>query len=372
MTDYFIGLMSGTSMDGVDAALIEVHDAGIKTIATLGYPMPAELRKQLLNITHPGENEITRMGQLDNEMGILFANATLALLAKANFAASDIIAIGSHGQTIRHIPDAPFHFTMQIGNPNVIAEMTNITTIADFRRRDMAIGGQGAPLTPTFHNHVFRTVERNRIILNIGGIANISILPANIDLPVTGFDTGPGNCLLDSHMQLHFKDKTFDNDGEWASSGKINSTLLSSLLSESYLELPPPKSTGRELFNLPWLEKHLQKTNVGIAAVDVQATLLEYTAQTISQAIATQNINGGEIVVCGGGCHNKALIQRLKELNPHHQLTTTIIYNIDPDFVEAIAFAWMAHATMNKIPCNLPTVTGASKAVILGGVYYVK
>lgn len=371
MTEYFIGLMSGTSIDGIDAALIAVSAAGIKTIATLGYPIPATLRTQLIDIFSPGDNEIVRMGQLDNEVGMLFTEAALALLAKANFEASDIIAIGSHGQTIRHYPEYPLHFTLQIGNPNLIAEKTTITTVADFRRRDMVMGGQGAPLTPIFHNHIFRTHETDRIILNIGGMANISVLPSEIDTPVTGFDTGPGNCLMDGHIQLYFPDKAFDRNGEWAKNGSVNELLLRTLLNEPYLKLSAPKSTGKELFNLIWLQEHLQQLSQTIKPVDVQATLLEYTAQTISQAIAIQTIKKGEIIVCGGGCHNTALMHRLSELNQNFIIRNSTVYGIDPDFVEAIAFAWMAHATLNRLPSNLPTVTGASKPVILGGVYYV-
>jgi anhydro-N-acetylmuramic acid kinase len=368
---YYIGLMSGTSMDAVDAAVVNITANQITTLATYAEPLSPELRQQLLALLQPGENELMRMGQLDNQVAELFASTTQKLLQQAQIQSSQIRAIGSHGQTIRHYPAAPLQFSLQIGNPNIIAERTGITTVADFRRRDMAVGGQGAPLVPAFHQQIFHTAKHDRIILNIGGIANVTILPKDVVQPVIGFDTGPGNCLLDSYIQQHFPHLTYDANGEWAATGKIIPTLLQAMLQETYLQQQLPKSTGRELFNLTWLSQHIANIKAAAAPADIQATLLEYTAQTIVQAIAPYATSDTEVLVCGGGSHNAVLLARLTELAPALIIKTTAAYGINPDFVEAIAFAWMAHATLSHQTANLPVVTGADKAVILGGVYFI-
>ncbi len=365
----YIGLMSGTSMDAVDAALIEINDSQIQTLATHAKPLPPSLREEILALTQPGDNEIVRMGVLDNQIGELFAETVNELLQQNSISPSEISAIGSHGQTIRHHPQPPLCFTLQIGNPNIISQRTGITTVADFRRRDIAVGGQGAPLVPAFHAQVFRSPEIDRIILNLGGIANITVLPADLSQPVIGYDTGPANCLMDSYIQQHFSDKHYDHDGVWAAAGTINPTLLATMLQEPYLALMPPKSTGRELFHLGWLNQHLAQISATINPVDIQATLLEYTANTIADSIKKHTTSSCEILLCGGGSYNRFLVARLQALLKNFTLKSTADYGIDPSYVEAVAFAWMAHSTLHNLPCNLPSVTGAKELVILGGVY---
>ncbi len=365
----YIGLMSGTSMDAVDAALIEVEGTQIRTLATFANPLPPSLRNAILALTQPGENEIVRMGQLDNQIGELFAETVNTLLKTHHVSAKEINAIGSHGQTIRHHPHPPLAFTLQIGNPNIISQRTGITTIADFRRRDIAAGGQGAPLVPALHAHLFRSSTQDRVVVNLGGIANITVLPADTAKPVIGYDTGPANCLLDSNIQRYMIDALYDYDGNWAAEGMLNQALLDSMLEEPYLSLPPPKSTGRELFHLAWVEEHITKCDADLTPVDVQATLMEYTAKTVSDAIKQHAPAGSEVLLCGGGSLNKRLVARLRALLPDFTLQSTAAYGVDPSYVEAIAFAWMAHATLHHLPSNLPSVTGATMPVILGGIY---
>lgn len=377
MKELYIGLMSGTSMDAVDAALVDFNAAKPELIATHSQSIPAALKKALLDLCKPGHDEINRMGQLDIEVGLLFAETANQLLLKNSLSNSEIKAIGSHGQTIRHQPTGNHPFTLQIGDPNIIAEKTGITTLADFRRRDMAAGGQGAPLTPGFHNEIFRTASEDRIILNLGGIANITWLPANSNLPVIGFDTGPGNTLLDAWISKHLN-KNHDEKGAWAASGKIDVKLLDAMLADDYFKLSHPKSTGREYFNLQWLEKillgnHLQNTgdtkSNGRIAENIQATLCELTVLSIAITI-DKLIKPCKILVCGGGIKNHYLIERLKINCPWSSIHSTDEYGVPPQWLEAMAWAWLAKQTLNKKPGNLPTVTGASKKVILGAVYF--
>ena len=282
-----------------------------------------------------------------------------ALLTKSNFSAADITAIGSHGQTVRHQPVSPHAFTLQIGDPNTIALKTNITTVADFRRRDIANGGQGAPFAPAFHDAFFRTDLEDRAIINIGGIANISILPADKNKPVVGFDTGPGNGLMDAWAQKHIC-TAYDNNGEWAASGVVNDALLEKLMSDPYFKLPSPKSTGKEYFNLSWLDSFLSDD---LKPEDVQATLLELTARTISKATPDNK----QVVLCGGGVNNSALVNAL--VTRHPKLKTTEYLGIAPQWVEAAGFAWLAKQTIEKNPVNLTHITGAKQPTILGGTY---
>jgi anhydro-N-acetylmuramic acid kinase len=365
MTELYIGLMSGTSVDGIDAALVDFESSKPQLLATHFEKMPSELRKTILEICQPGLNEINRMGELDVVLGKQFAKTVNLLLEKNNISASEIRAIGSHGQTIRHHPDK--HFTLQVGDPNVIAAETGITTIADFRRRDMAYGGQGAPLVPAFHQSVFADKNVNRVIVNIGGIANITLLPANLSRPTSGFDTGPGNTLLDAWAEIHLQ-KPCDEQGIWASQGKVNTNLLNNLLNDPFFKLPAPKSSGREYFNLSWLESYLSLE--AISAVDVQTTLVELTATSIINEIKA-HLNSGELLVCGGGIHNQFLMQRLKWIGSTYHIESTQKLGIDPDWVEAVAFAWLAKQTIDKKPGNLTEVTGANKNTILGGVYFI-
>ncbi len=270
---------------------------------------------------------------------------------------------------MRHYPHQPHRFTMQIGDPNTIAAETGITTVADFRRKDVALDGQGAPLVPAFHQHMLSSSQTNRVIANIGGIANITLMPHAYEGPVIGFDTGPGNVLMDAWINTHQKEN-HDQGGQWGAQGTVHVELLEHLLADDFFKLSPPKSTGREHFNLPWLQKHLQKVNKKITPVDVQATLAELTARSIIAAV-NQSLPHGEILICGGGAHNHYLMSRLRELGkPSFTVDSTQKYGIDPDWVEAMAFAWLARQTLNRKPGNLPSVTGAKRAAILGGVYY--
>jgi anhydro-N-acetylmuramic acid kinase len=365
----YVGLMSGTSLDGIDAVLVEFSAAAPKLIAAHTLPLPLLLREELLSLCQPGANEIERMGRADRMLGQAFGQAVLALLERAGIRSHDVVAIGSHGQTIRHRPqaieEAPA-FTLQIGDPNTIAELTGITTVADFRRRDIAAGGQGAPLVPAFHRAVFGCA-RHRVILNIGGMANITALPANGSQPVLGFDTGPGNTLLDSWI-AQTSQLAYDHDGNWATGGDVHSDLLATLLSDSYFRTPPPKSTGREHFNLAWLQKALD-AHPGIAPQDVQASLAELTAATIADAIASLPFSANEVFACGGGAYNRDLMLRLERRLHPRQLGHTGQLGIAPEWVEAAAFAWLAHETLARRPGSEPAVTGASGPRILGGIY---
>lgn len=363
---YYIGLLSGTSADAIDAALVLFEEnQPVQLIAKSETPFKPELQHAIIAFNEPGENELERMGELSVKLGLAFAEAANALLKKTGLKNTQILAIGSHGQTIRHRPNNASPFTLQIGDPNIIASKTGITTIADFRRKDMALGGQGAPLAPGLHQALFRTTERDRIVLNLGGIANITVLPKDPTKPVMGFDTGPASCLMNAWIYQH-QQKTYDKNGEWASSGKIIEFLLKKLLDEPYFAKPVPKSTGRELFNLSWLNKQLTGQE---KLEDVQATLLALTAHSISDAIK-KYFSSGEIIVCGGGTHNNSLVNSLADTLQSFTVVSSQHYGIDPDFVEALLFAWLAKQTLTHQPGNLINVTGAERSAILGGVYY--
>ncbi len=365
MADYFIGFMSGTSMDALDAVLVDFAHTPPTLIATHSHPLDETFRREILALAQPGDNELDRQAQLDVRLGRLSAEVCQQLLEKAGVAANKIQAIGSHGQTVRHAPDAPFPYTVQIGDPNTIAQLSGITTVADFRRRDISVGGQGAPLVPAFHQALFRHDSKNRVILNIGGIANISILPADPSQPVIGFDTGPGNMLMDAWIQL-YQGLPYDANGNWARSGRVDAELINQLLADPYFSQSPPKSTGRERYNLPWLEKQLSGDH---STQDVQATLCELTAATIAYALLQFAPETDEIYVCGGGAHNGYLMERIEACLDSCHVTTTAALGVDPQWVEAMAFAWLARQTLHALPGNLPAVTGASEAVILGGIY---
>lgn len=367
MSELYIGLMSGTSMDAIDAVLVDFSQ-GVRLAGTHSQPLPPLLRQELLELCQSGPDEIERMGRLDTELGEHFALAAQGVLASSEHQATEVRAIGSHGQTIRHRPQGKHAFTLQIGNPAVIAEKTGMTVIADFRRRDMAAGGQGAPLVPAFHSHVFSSPDRHRIILNLGGIANITILPAGKVDSVSGFDTGPANILMDAWCQLH-KQQPYDADGEWAASGDLNSALLTQMLAHSFFKKPAPKSTGREEFHLDWIRQELGGLKQSVAAEDVQATLLELSAVTIASAIKTTGLTEGDLMLCGGGAFNTVLWHRLQSLLPTWQLHSTADLGIAPTWVEATAFAWLARQTLMGLPGNLPAVTGAAGPRILGGIF---
>lgn len=362
---YYIGLISGTSMDAVDAALV-AFEPEFKLVATHSIPISSQLKQLIAQLADSSSILVKSLARTDTELALLFSQASLALIDKSNIAFENIKAIGCHGQTIRHHP--AIGFTWQIGDPNLIAEKTGITTIADFRRRDLAAKGEGAPLVPAFHASIFRNAQCNRVIANLGGIANITILPKDNKQPVTGFDTGPANTLCDLWIKRHC-DQAYDEAGNWAANGKVNSSLLRSMLQVKYFQQPPPKSTGRELFNLRWLELHLQN-HQGILPVDIQATLAELTAISLTQAItATGGFNHGELYLCGGGAFNTHLINRIKQHLPNYSVDTTAALGLDPQWVEAAAFAWLAKQTLAGLPGNLPTVTNAIGSRILGAIY---
>jgi len=363
----FIGLISGTSLDGIDAALLDLSQHTPQLIASRHHAYTPVLLENLHRLCQPGDNEIDRLGELDRQVAFAFADAVEGLLTQTGITAREITAIGSHGQTIRHRPNAAHPFTLQIGDPNTLAELTGITTVADFRRRDMAAGGEGAPLVPAFHQAVLQHPTRPRVVLNLGGIANITCLPPQESgLAVTGYDTGPANTLLDRWIGLHHH-VPLDERGSWAASGQLVESLLTQLLDDAYFSLEPPKSTGPEYFNLTWLSSHIGTADY--APADVQHTLAEMTAISVSRAIDREGYAGSEVLVCGGGVHNHFLMSRLQHHHPAGQVSSTQRLGIDPDWVEAMAFAWLAKRTLAGLSGNLPTVTGARHAVTLGAIH---
>lgn len=362
----YIGLMSGTSLDSIDAVAVR-FEPSFELIASHSEPIPAAIDRRIHSMLNPGENEIERLGRLDLELGGLFATAVLNLLKESGIAPDQVAAIGSHGQTIRHRPEA--HFTLQIGDPNIIAEHTGITTVADFRRRDMAAGGQGAPLVPAFNNALFRSKEHDRVLVNIGGMANLTILSADTSQPVLGYDTGPGNVLMDSWIQLHHQ-SSYDCEGQWAASGQSVPALLENMLALPFFSETPPKSTGREQFNSLWVRQMVRKLDSEPLAVNVQATLLDLTAISIADAIKNHDLKDPEIYLCGGGSHNNRLMNQLRFLLKPWQVKTSSELGLDPDWVEAAAFAWLAYRTLNKQSGNVPEVTGAEGYRPLGAIYW--
>ncbi|QSX41577.1 anhydro-N-acetylmuramic acid kinase [Shewanella cyperi] len=359
---YYVGLMSGTSMDGVDAVLVDFAGDAPALVASHTEAFPEHLFKGLQRLCQPGQDEINRLGRLDRSVGLLFAKAVNELLSVAGVDKSQVRAIGSHGQTVRHMPNLEVGFTLQIGDPNTIAAMTGIDVIADFRRKDIALGGQGAPLVPAFHQQLFAREGQQRVILNIGGIANLTYLPGNAD-KVLGFDTGPGNTLIDAWIR-EVRQESFDCDGAFAEEGTTHPALLAQLLSHPYFSLDYPKSTGRELFNHAWLEQQLAPYG-NLAEEDVQSTLLDLTCHSIANDINKLSAKG-ELYVCGGGALNGALMRRLAALLPGYSVATTSALGVDPKWVEGIAFAWLALRHDLGLPANLPAVTGASREAVLG------
>jgi len=362
MSSLYVGLMSGTSLDGVDAALVDLQTSP-RLIASRYAPFPDDLRNELLALNTTGPDELQRASRASVQLAAIYAEATLALLKEAGVAPAAIAAIGCHGQTVRHVPAEGY--TLQLNNPALLAERTGITVVADFRSRDIAAGGQGAPLVPAFHAACFRHASRTRVVLNIGGIANVTLLPADASLPVLGFDTGPGNLLLDAWAAKHLG-KTHDAGGAWAASGKVSEVLLAAFLADPYFSSRPPKSTGRDHFNMPWLLRHAPENH---RAEDVQATLAELTAQSIADAISRWCPGGMEVHACGGGAHNTDLMARLAAALKGLPLHTTEALDLHPDWVEAVAFAWLARETMKGRPGNLPAVTGALGPRVLGAIY---
>lgn len=364
--------MSGTSVDGIDAALVAYQPQASFTLQHChNHRLSDQTKQRITTLTQPGNNEIDQLGALDRELGYEFAEAANQLLQQSGLKAEQITAIGSHGQTLRHriSSNKERNFSLQIGDPNTIAEHTGITTVADFRRRDIAAGGQGAPLAPAFHQALFGQ-SQPCIAVNIGGIANLSVLPGATDSnSVLGYDCGPGNLLLDAWCQRH-QQQPYDDNGAWARLGNIDNNLLKQLRQHHFLELAPPKSTGREDFHSIWLDQQLEQFMHSVSPANVQATLVELTATTIADAIQQHRSHSHcSVYVCGGGAHNRFLMDRLQHhLNGYHVATTAAL-NIDPDWVEAIGFAWLAQQTLAGLPSNIPNVTGAKGERILGGIY---
>jgi anhydro-N-acetylmuramic acid kinase len=389
----FLGLISGTSADGIDAALVSFAGASsqsehsiarappplprvgegrvegnlespLEVIAAQTFPYPSDLRDRLIALARSRALvDLDTYGALDVEVGAAFAAAANALLDRANIDRTDVAAIGSHGQTVRHRPDGAHPFTLQIGDASVIAEQTRITTVADFRRADVAAGGQGAPLLPALHAAVFASPRATRVVVNLGGIANITVLSPGRD--VLGFDTGPANCLLDAWALRH-RGTSRDDGGEWAKSGRVDRNLLAALASDPYFSAKPPKSTGREYFNIDWLDARVGAT---IAPENVQATLLALTATTVATAIRTSASDVADVFACGGGVYNPALMDALQVELGDAKLASTAALGLDPDYVEAAGFAWLARARMRNEPGNIPSVTGARGPRVLGAIY---
>jgi anhydro-N-acetylmuramic acid kinase len=360
--------MSGTSLDGIDAGLVEFDGNQIKLLAFEYQPFSHSIKKDIQNLSHPDSAVLlNQYGSIDTQLGILFAQASNNLLDKAKIPSSAIRAIGSHGQTIYHSPGIPTAFSLQIGDPNIIAEETGITTVTDFRRRDIAAGGHGAPLVPAFHRAIFSQIfdltKENITIVNIGGIANITYLSANNTI---GFDTGPGNTLMDFWIQKNF-DKDYDKNGLWAKTGRATPKLVKILKQDHYFKLSPPKSTGKEYFSSSWLTEKISHTP-GCSTEDIQSSLCQLTAETITDAIQQHAPLTDHTLICGGGMHNDYLIGLIRN-NLSHPVSSTVEFGINPDQVEAMAFAWLARQTINNLPGNLKEVTGAKAPVILGGIY---
>jgi len=365
---YFLGLISGTSADGIDAALVDFSAALPRPIAARVVPYPAALRARIVELSQRDQRiSLDEMGALDHAIGAAFAYAASEVLSVAGLTGAAVIGavvIGSHGQTLRHRPLGDTPFTLQLGDPSLIAERTGCTVVADFRRRDVAAGGQGAPLMPAFHAAVLGSESEPRAVLNLGGIANLTLLTPVA--AVRGFDTGPANGLLDAWCLRH-TGAAYDHAGALAVSGSTSSVLLARLLGESWLALPPPKSTGRDIFHLDWLAAHIDGLTLSVA--DVQATLLAFTVQSIADALRREQPDCRRLIACGGGVHNDALLRALSCELPMLTVESSAAHGIDPDFVEAMGFAWLARETLAGRPGNLASVTGARGPRVLGAIY---
>jgi len=361
MSVLYIGIMSGTSLDGIDLVLADFTPTVPQLLQSLSCPFPAALRQQLFALSQPADNEIELLGLVEAELALCYADAVQQLLNKAQLSADAIQAIGCHGQTIRHRPDGRYAFTYQIGDMFRLAVTSGIRVIADFRQKDIALGGQGAPLVPAFHRAVFASSHESRAVVNVGGIANATLLQPGQQ--VTGFDTGPGNCLMDLwYQQQGLGD--YDQDGLFAAAGTTVDELLQRCWQDPYFSRTGPKSTGREHFNQSWLEQRL--VGLTLSAADVQNTLTRFTAETIAAALPADL---AAMYLCGGGAYNLQLQRELQQLRPSCTVATTAQIGLSPSWVEAMAFAWLAYAYDQQIPGNLPEVTGASRSTVLGTAY---
>ena len=370
--ELFIGLMSGTSLDGVDGVLADFVDGRIAVQAYATVPFPAALRAELMALNTPGENELHRAALAGSGLARIYAGVANQLLADSGTPASQVAALGAHGQTVRHRPTEfdGVGYTLQINNPSLLAELTGIDVVADFRSRDLAAGGQGAPLVPAFHRALFARAGEPVAVLNIGGISNLSLLPA-ADAPgepaVLGFDCGPGNALMDHWSQLH-TGQPFDRGGQWAASGQVLPGLLARLQADPYFAKAPPKSTGRDLFNPAWLSACLGPAT-GAAPADVQATLTEFTASVCAGDVFRYGSDSKLLIVCGGGALNEHLLERLRARLPGVEVAASTAHGLPPLQVEAAAFAWLARSTVRREAGNLASVTGARGGRVLGAIY---
>lgn len=364
MSKYYVGLMSGTSLDAIDCVVVD-FSSGIRLKAAESYPIGDSRRQSILELCQPGLDEIEKMGRLDRQLGIDFASAVEATLNKYEISINDIVAIGSHGQTIRHRPriNDQLGFTIQIGDPNTIAYLTGIDTVADFRRKDIAAGGQGAPLVPAFHQAILAANAPKSVLLNIGGMANISLL----EDPILGYDTGPGNVLIDHYCRKYFQ-QSFDNDGAIASSGSVNKALLEQLLQHPFIHQPAPKSCGRENFDSHWVDSILTNTTANLPPADLIATLTEFTAKSVAIGISQSGRDISRIIVCGGGAFNRHLCERIS-INSGVDVVSSAEFGIEPQWMEAIAFAWFAMRTVHRLHSNAPSVTGAERELVLGAIF---
>lgn len=365
--ELYIGLMSGTSLDGVDGVLSQLADGRWQTLAHAHLPFPPTLRLTLLELNTPGADELHHAALASQALAVLYAKVVQAVCEHAHVLASEVRAIGAHGQTVRHRPE--LGYTLQLNQPALLAELTGIDVVTDFRSRDVAAGGQGAPLVPAFHEAIFAQPDRTVVVLNIGGMANLSILrPGQGPL---GFDCGPGNALLDMWCHLQ-TGQAFDADGAWGAQGSVREEWLADALADPFFALPPPKSTGRDLFNADWLQRWLAPHGLASAQTaiqDVQATLCELTARSAAKAVRDHAADATEVIVCGGGALNGDLMQRLDKQLPGMRVSRSDDHGLDVMQVEAAAFAWLAWAHVHRVPGNLPAVTGARGPRVLGALY---
>lgn len=366
----FVGLLSGTSMDAVDALVADFSQQHPQIIATHNEPFPKSLKESLLAVAHNQNAPLYEVAQLDVQMGQFLGHAVIRLLDLHHINRPQIIAIGSHGQTICHKPDENPPFTVQIGDPHHIVAITGIQTIADFRRRDIALGGQGAPLTPAFHQAFFSSEQENRAVVNIGGICNATFLYKSHQQPTIGFDTGPGNILLDSWIRYHLN-KEYDKGGAWAASGQPNKLLLERMLADPYFQKPAPKSTGREYFNINWAQSLLDQLDTTIEPQDVQATLVQLTVNALANDIQQHLPTPGTVILCGGGAYNDYLRMRLAQQLPNFVIEDSQSYGIPPQWLEAVAFAWFAKQTVDHHIIDLKEITGAKTPSLIGTIYPV-
>lgn len=365
MPPLYVGIMSGTSLDGIDIALTSIEaPRNIRLLGARCAPLPPALRQSLLDLCQPGPDEVRRAALAGQAWARVAAEGVSEVLNSAGVSADQVKAIGSHGQTIRHHPE--LGFSVQIGAPALLAELTCIDVVTDFRSADVAAGGEGAPLVPAFHHWLLAEPALKRVLVNIGGFANLTLLRPQ--LPVTGFDSGPGNVLLDEWISVHLR-QAYDAGGQWASQGKVSDSLLSEMLADPYFARPAPKSTGREYFNAAWLAAHLERLAEPLSPVDVQATLLELTAISVAEAVKDAAHGCEELYVCGGGSRNTRLMNRLQQLLAPLPVGSTELLGVDPDWMEAMAFAWLAWCRITKQAGNLPAVTGARGGRVLGALY---